>query len=65
MEEDQLIFAGITQMWLNVQNMTPKTRKKFIKQVINLNVKNCGFIDYMAKDFLLSLIDKSKCYFND
>lgn len=61
----KLIEAGLSQIWANLQTMDDKERKKLIKKVISMNDKNCSFIDYAAKPFLINLIKKSECYFND
>ena len=59
-----LIQGSFTQIWANIQNMDVKERKRFIKYVIGLNKFNCSFIEFAAKDFLITLIKHSECYFN-
>lgn len=59
------IFMNIGQAWQNVQFMEPRERKVFIKRVIALTQTNGSFVDYAAKYYFASLIDRSECYFNE
>jgi len=49
--------------WQNVQFMTARERKHFIKQIDKLSSSNGGFIHYAAKEYLKKLVDASDCYF--
>lgn len=60
----KLTQSSFTQIWFNLQNMTKQERKSFIKWVVNMNTKNCSFIEYAARPFLIELIKQSECFFN-
>ena len=57
------IFTSIDQAWQNVQFMTLRERKHFIKEVAKLNSHSSGFIHYAAKEYLNKLITSSAPYF--
>ena len=59
------IFSKFDQDWQFVQIMSERERKQFIKKVEKLNRNNCGFIHFAAKEYLRSLIEYSKPYFNE
>lgn len=58
------IFTSIDQAWQNVQFMTPRERRHFIKQIDKLSSTNGGFIHYAAKEYLKKLVSASEPYFN-
>jgi len=48
--------SNIDQIWFTIQQLDEKEKKKAIKYFEKLTNKNCGFIHFYSKEFILKVL---------